>query len=750
MISHVAMCLCASMTMSASPPQFTAGATIVGSVRNEGSGVGVVGASVSITALDRVARTDTIGGFVLDSIPPGTWRVAASAKGFYAHEVDVLVPATGLVRLNIQLRPVPQQLEEIEVRSSQRARTEGERARELFDSHLLPAATTVARREMRALPTIVEPDVLRTLQTLAGGVVLNDLDAQLYVRGGAPDQSAFFLDGARVFAPHHMFGMQGVFNPDAVERIDFYRGALPVRYSGVLSAIVELEQADGDSLTSVDAGISMVGGRFAARGAGPNDRWRWAIGGRRTHADLAFGNSIPYAYQDAQTRLTFSPAPSHSVTASAFTSSDRFRLDIDEADLPSMHSSWANASGSLRWIWRRDGWSTTSTAWGSRYRAVIHTGQAAAARTTSDLVHVAALRVDVQHVTGASIRRFGAELERGDVDLDGSQIPGGYFDDRVRARILRPATYAEYDRRIGRARVSAAARGRRRSTGPGTLLFEPEVSARVQLTDDVSLTTGVTRAYQDLSMLREERHVLPGPPLWFVHPGDQPVSRADGATIELDMWRGSTWNVVASAYSRRMQDVPHWRPAGPRTLASISWDDGRADGLELGVRRFGQRTSGWFGYSIGHSRFTHAPDGSRYDPTWDRRHAASATLLATPWSRVQLSLQTQYGTGRPFWPIVGRTFAPTLDPVTGGTIVGTTHIYGSTQLRHHAYARTDVGARTSFHALGAAFEPYVNLQNVNRRPNVMYYEGPIGGNGIMRPAAMPNFFLPTIGLDVRF
>ena len=91
---------------------------------------------------------------------------------------------------------------------------------------------------------------------------MNDLSAQLHVWGGAPDQNLFLLDGARIFAPYHMFGLFGAFNADAVDRVEFYRTMIPARRRGALSASIEAQQRPGarDGI-AFDGGLGLLGAR---------------------------------------------------------------------------------------------------------------------------------------------------------------------------------------------------------------------------------------------------------------------------------------------------------------------------------------------------------------------------------------------------------------------------------------------------------------------------------------------------------
>jgi hypothetical protein len=607
---------------------------------------------------------------------------------------------------------------------------------------------------MRAMPTAVEPDVMRTLQGMNGGVVLNDLNAQLYVRGGAPDQNQVLLDGAPVFGAYHMFGMAGAFNPDAVRRVDFYRGQQSARHGGALSSVIEVEQRDG-STPFLEGGLSFMGARFAGGGRTLDDRLSWMLATRRTHVDAFMGKEMPVAYRDAHLRLGFAADSVQELVLSGFASSDRFAFGNKDPD--GLQSAWSNAVGSLRWSRALREWQVGSTAWASNYRASMYMGGDDQASRTDDDVMSLGVRADAARSLAAGRARVGLEVHRLSVELRGAKLDGGYFTGVFRRARFASSVHAEWDRGIGRARLVPALRA---SLLGGVPVLEPRIAARVSVTNALTLSVGAARSFQDMSTLRDERHVLPGPAMWFVHPDGAPVSRSDAFTAELELWRGSRWQLTVAGYHKQLHDVPQWRPIGVRDLTGVSYDDGSARGIELGVRRHGDRVSGWASYTLAHTRFSNAATGAEYDAPWDRRHSANMAVLWRVMSRLQLSAQGYVGSGHPFWPFLGDVLSPTLEPLHGTLeSTRTVPLWGTQQMRHVAYGRVDVGARTSFSVAGARVEPYLNLQNLSRRPNVLYYEirGPYSWPNItsadearLRPIAMPAFVIPTFGFNLFF
>lgn len=732
---------------SAMPQERETTGDLTGTVRRSGSRRPITGADVVLVGTNHRATTDSIGAFMLRDLPAGRWRVRATAPAHRPYEAFVDMSAATVVRLDIELEPLPPELPPVDVVGARGAASEAARTRDLFDATVLPAVTTVSRREMRLLPTIVEPDVLRALQSLPGGVVLNDFDAQLYVRGGAPDQNQIFLDGARVFGAYHMFGMSGVFNADAVENVDFFRGGRPSRYGGSLGAIVEVEQRDGDADARAEGGLSMLGARVMLRGASESRGTRWMVAGRRTHADVAMDDGIPYAFHDVQGRLRLLADSSNEVTLSAFTSGDRFRVGFDETKV--VRSGSANRMASLRWRRRGGSWTSRWTAWASAYDAHLDAGDDRATRT-SDAIRLGGVRGEGFRAIGSAGLRIGAEVETGRVSLTGADTHGGFFVGEERSSYVAPAVHGELDWRVGRVRLAPALRVAH-APAANAVLAEPRLGARLELNDRAWVTATVSRSHQWLSSLRDERMLLPGPALWFVHPDSAPVSRADDAALELTTWLSDEWTVSLGGYLRRFEDRASWRPASERDLESMSWDDGRSSGIELSARRFGESVSAWAGYTLSRTRFREDGTGALYAVPWDRRHSFNGAMLWKVASRFHVSADARYGSGNPSWPFIGSVVTPLLDPLVGGLqTMATSPLWGNTQVRHDPYLRVDAGVRTSFHVSRVAIEPYLSLQNMSFSRNVLYYEATRRGPPALDPVALPGFFIPTVGFNVRF
>ncbi len=87
-------------------------------------------------------------------------------------------------------------------------------------------------KHISTLPTIGEVDIFRALQLLPGIHQGLGGTAELYIRGGRPDQNLLIIDGMPIYQKTHMFGFLSSIQAEAVKDIQIYKGGYPARFGG--------------------------------------------------------------------------------------------------------------------------------------------------------------------------------------------------------------------------------------------------------------------------------------------------------------------------------------------------------------------------------------------------------------------------------------------------------------------------------------------------------------------------------------
>lgn len=88
-------------------------ATIRGTVRSTESGRPVAGASVSVPAVARQTRTDSLGRFVLSAMRNGEQELVVQAVGFAPARAVVTLTAGDPLEVEVDLDPLPQELQRV-------------------------------------------------------------------------------------------------------------------------------------------------------------------------------------------------------------------------------------------------------------------------------------------------------------------------------------------------------------------------------------------------------------------------------------------------------------------------------------------------------------------------------------------------------------------------------------------------------------------------------------------------------------
>lgn len=148
--------------------------------------------------------------------------------------------------------------------------------------------TTLPVAVIKSIPALFgEVDLLRGLQFLPGVNTAGEGTTGLFIRGGSADQNLIQIDGAPVFNPSHFFGFFSVFNPDALEGVELYKGHIPARYGGRLSSLIDISLKEGNTQRiRGEGGIGSISSRLTVDGPLFSDKSSFIVSGRRTYADL--------------------------------------------------------------------------------------------------------------------------------------------------------------------------------------------------------------------------------------------------------------------------------------------------------------------------------------------------------------------------------------------------------------------------------------------------------------------------------
>ncbi len=126
------------------------------------------------------------------------------------------------------------------------------------------------------------------------GIAGGDASAELRIRGGAPYENKYFLDGMPLENPFHLQGLGsyfGVIDSFAIKDANIITGGAPVSYGEHLSGIIELQSSNGDSSTPYAIGANFLDAKVKGSGTFLNEDYRWFASARRGYIELVTATS---------------------------------------------------------------------------------------------------------------------------------------------------------------------------------------------------------------------------------------------------------------------------------------------------------------------------------------------------------------------------------------------------------------------------------------------------------------------------
>ena len=309
------------------PPEASRAHVLAGIVRAGEKHEALSGAHVYLPALQRGTSTNTAGFFSLSLPSSHPQRVIISFMGY--EPIDTLLQP-GASPVMLYLQPRTYRAPEIIVHASRKER------------HALPGMDRIPALLWTSLPPLLgEPDLFRALERVPGIQRQGELGGEITIRGAAPDQVLYLIDGVPVYYPYHTFGLFSVFQTDLLRNLTLYRGVFPASYGGRLGAIVAADTRDvrPDKL-NVTVGLSPVSLRGSI--AIPIGRkGGLLVAARRSYIDWIFRRRLPlrtpestrelldigYYLYDVTLKFNYAFRPTHQLRLHAYQGGDRLWAD---------------------------------------------------------------------------------------------------------------------------------------------------------------------------------------------------------------------------------------------------------------------------------------------------------------------------------------------------------------------------------------------------------------------------------------
>jgi TonB family protein len=280
------------------------------------------------------ATTGPDGAWRIEGLPAGAYHVTVAAPGRVPNESDETVKvaeeAAVVDRLALvpEARPepaadggVPNVVVEVEVHGKKPPRE--------------VTKVTLSEAELNRIPG-TGGDALKALQNLPGVARPPGFFGFLIVRGSAPADSQYFVDGTPIPIVYHFGGIYSVVPTEVIDKIDFYPGNFSTQFGRGMGAIVDVGLADpqSDRLHAL-AEVNLIDARAIVQGPLFDTGWKFTLAARRSYVDTWLGPvltaaganvSVAPVYYDYQALLERNLTSRSSIRFGFFGSDDRLAI----------------------------------------------------------------------------------------------------------------------------------------------------------------------------------------------------------------------------------------------------------------------------------------------------------------------------------------------------------------------------------------------------------------------------------------
>ena len=303
-------------------------ATVAGYIKEKGSGEALVGVLVYHEKTGTTATTDP-SGFYSITIPVGKQKLVFKLVGMEPAQRDLALFSNG--QLNVDMLTEVMALREVIINSDRGANVE----------NVQMGVSNLKIAEIKNVPIVLgERDVMKVATTLAGIKTVGEGAAGFNVRGGKSDQNLITLDGAPIYNTSHFLGFFSVFNSEAIEDMQIYKGSIPARYGGRLSSVMDISslRANRDSISG-SGGVSPITSKLTLELPLFKGKGGLMLGGRTTYSNWVLRNINNAEFR--QNRVSFSDFilrhdldinPNNKLTLSGYYSTDLFTRDSSPTD----------------------------------------------------------------------------------------------------------------------------------------------------------------------------------------------------------------------------------------------------------------------------------------------------------------------------------------------------------------------------------------------------------------------------------
>jgi len=266
------------------------GGSISGIIRDKNDQKLLAGATILLNPGNKDAISSETGVFRFYDIEAGSYSLTTTNVGYKPAMITNLAITSGNENtITIELEPEPKDLPSVTISG----RRNSVRAASLENPLSVQRLTT---EDIKANPggNFDISKVIQSLPGVGGGPGGGGFRNDIVIRGGAPSENVFYLDGIEIPVINHFStqgsggGPQGILNVSFIEDVKLSTSAFDARYDNTLSSVFQFKQKNGNS-NRLQGNIRLSATELAATFDGPVSRkTTFLVSARRSYLQLLF------------------------------------------------------------------------------------------------------------------------------------------------------------------------------------------------------------------------------------------------------------------------------------------------------------------------------------------------------------------------------------------------------------------------------------------------------------------------------
>ena len=261
-------------------------------------------ANVSLLNTDFATTTEDDGTYLIQDVPVGVYALTVTYVGYTSVSVaEIRITEAIPLTMDFGMEPSQKILNEVVIQVSP--------FRKIEESPL--SVNRIGIDEIKRNPGS-NRDISKVIQSLPGVGSTVSFRNDILIRGGAPNENRFYIDGIEIPNINHFAtqgstgGPVGMLNPEMIRNVDFYASAFKASRGNALSSVFDFDFKDGRQ-DKIGGSFTLGASELGATLEGPlSQKGSFDFSYRRSYLQYLFqALDLPFlpTYNDVNLKLKF-------------------------------------------------------------------------------------------------------------------------------------------------------------------------------------------------------------------------------------------------------------------------------------------------------------------------------------------------------------------------------------------------------------------------------------------------------------